>query len=254
MLTMEFFMGLLLAFARIASFLFLVPFLKGQTIPSTFKVVISLALAFFAATDMAQVEITSTGGFIFLLFLQVLMGVALAFFVEMFFQIAIMAGSLMDFDMGLSMAEVVDPSSGRRVTVMATIFHILFTVIFIAVGGMHMLIANIMYSFKFTEPNFFLMEADFIELLLVVFAYMMTATIQLALPFMATIFIVNFIFLIIGRATPQINIFANIFIVKIMLGFIFIFLAIPYLSEVFMQINDVLTERLFEILEVLVKK
>ena len=83
---------------------------------------------------------------------------------------------------------------------------------------------------------------------------MMTATVQVALPFMATIFIVNFIFLIIGRATPQINIFANVFIIKIMLGFIFILLAIPYLSEVFMQINDVLTEQLFEVLEVLVKK
>lgn len=254
MMTMEFFTGLLLAFARIASFLFMVPFLKGSTIPSMVKVVISLALALFAANDMAQVEIESTLGFVFLIFLQIMMGAALAFFVEMFFQISVMAGSLMDFDMGLSMAEVVDPSSGRRVTVMANIFHILFTVIFIAVGGMHMLIANIMYSFKFTEPNFFLADASFMELLLAVFAYMMTATIQLALPFMATIFIVNFIFLIVGRATPQINIFANIFIVKIMLGFIFIFLSLPFLSEMFMQINEVLTERLFEILEIMVKK
>lgn len=254
MITMDFFVGLLLAFARISSFLFMVPFLKGQTIPSTAKVALSLALACIVANDMSAVEVETTLGFIFLLFLQIMMGIALAFFVEMFFQIAVMAGSLMDFDMGLSMAEVVDPASGRRVTVMANIFHILFTVIFIAVGGLQMLIANIMYSFKFTEPNFFLVEADFMELLLAIFAYMMTATVQIALPFMATIFIINFIFLIVGRATPQINIFANIFIVKILLGFVFIFLSIPYLSEVFMQINDVLTERLFEIIEILVKK
>lgn len=253
-MTMDYFVGLLLAFARISSFLFMVPFLKGSTIPSTAKVAISLALAFFAAGDMTGVQVDTTLGFVTLVFLQIMMGVALAFFVEMFFQIAVMAGSLMDFDMGLAMAEVVDPTSGRRITVMSNIFKILFTVIFIAVGGLQLLIANIMYSFKFTEPNFFLLDANFIDLLLSVFAYMMVATIQIALPFMATIFIVNFIFLIIGRATPQINIFANIFIVKIMLGFIFIFLSIPFLNEVFLQINDVLTEQLFEVLELFVTK
>jgi flagellar biosynthesis protein FliR len=113
---------------------------------------------------------------------------------------------------------------------------------------------SIMYSFKFTDINFFLGEAIFIELILAVFMYMMTATVQIALPFIATIFIVNFIFLIIGRAAPQINIFANMFIVKIALGFLFIYVTMPFLGEVFMQVNDNMNLKMFEIMEVMFKK
>lgn len=246
--------GLILSFARVSSFLFFVPFLRVSYIPNSLKVVLSFSLSVYAADKMSGIELNSTMHFVALLISQIMIGLTLAFFVEMFFQIAKMAGSLMDFDMGLSMAEMVDPSNGKRITVMSNLFNILFIVVFISSGGINMLITNIMYSFKFTDPSFFLGKASFIDLLLVVFLYMMTGAIQIALPFMATIFVVNFIFLIIGRASPQINIFANMFIVKIALGLIYFLIAVPLMSEVFMQINDVITERLFEILDVLFKK
>jgi flagellar biosynthesis protein FliR len=250
----EFLVGTILAFARISSFLFFVPFLRGGFIPAMSKVVISLSLALIAGNQMGDVEVGSTLSFVLLLMSQILMGLTLAFFVDMFFQISQMAGSLMDFDMGLSMAEVVDPSNGRRTTVMANIFNILFVITFLSIGGIQTLIMSIMYSFKFTDINFFLGEAIFIELILAVFMYMMTATVQIALPFIATIFIVNFIFLIIGRAAPQINIFANMFIVKIALGFLFIYVTMPFLGEVFMQVNDNMNLKMFEIMEVMFKK
>lgn len=250
----EFMIGTILAFARIASFLFFVPFLKGSYIPSMAKVSLSLALAVFCANKVDVGEIESLTVFVFLILAQIMIGLTLALIVEMFFQVAVMAGSLMDFDMGLAMAEVVEPSSGRRVTVMATFFNILFILVFIGTGGTQILIMNIVYSFKFTDVGFFLGDAAFIEILLAVFAYMMTGAIQLALPFMATIFIVNFVFLIIGRASPQINIFANMFIIKIALGFLFIYLSLPLLGEAFVQLSEVLGERMFEIIEVMLSR
>lgn len=245
----SFLVGTILAFARVSSFLFFIPFLRGQYIPTMSKLIISLSIALFASKEMAAIELETMTAFLFLLVAQVMIGLALAFFVEMFFQVAQMVGSLMDFDMGLAMAEVVDPSNGRRVTVMASIYNILFIVVFLSVGGLNTLIVQILYSFKFTSAGFFLGETSFIELLLVVFMYMMTATIQIALPFMATIFIINFVFLIIGRASPQMNIFANMFIVKILIGFLFLYIVLPILGEVFVLMNDVMTERIFEVME-----
>lgn len=250
----DFFVGTILAFARISSFLFFVPFLRAQYIPAMSKVIISLSLAVFASGHLSEVIVTDMLSFVAILAIQILIGITLAFFVEMFFQISQLAGSLMDFDMGLSMAEVVDPSSGRRATVMSILFNILFIVTFIAVGGVQTLVLSVMYSFKFTDVQYFLGDALFIELILAVFMYMLTATIQIALPFMATIFIVNFVFLIVGRASPQLNIFANMFIVKIAIGFLFIYIAFPFLSEAFMQINDLLTEKMFEAMELMFKK
>ena len=243
----------ILVFARVTSFLFFVPFLRGSYIPSTAKVAIGMGISVYGVGMMPTVEMGNMFELFGLVVINIVIGLVLAYFVEILFQAIQMAGSLMDFDMGLSMAEVVDPSGGGRKTVVAGIYQTIFVVVFIAVGGIQALLMNLIYTFKLTDPSFFVLKGEFLEMLLATIAFMLAATLQIGLPFMASIFIVNFVFLIIGRASPQMNIFANMFMVKIMIGLVFLILILPYLSELMISYSQVINEKMQETITMIYK-
>lgn len=238
----QYIIGVILAFSRIASFLFLIQFLKSRTIPAVAKIVISLALSMAVAGQMSEVTVSTLPELIGLIVMQTLIGITLAFVVELIMTSVEIAGGIIDIDMGFSSITVLDPSSNRQVTIVSTVFSTLFTVVFIQIGGLHFLISGIIFSFKFATPEFFIGKLSFIEAILAVFSYMLVASIQIALPFIATMFIVNMVLLILGKSAPQMNIFMTMYMIKIAVGLFVLYISLPFLSEVFMQINDHLTE------------
>lgn len=252
-MNVEMLFSFIVVFARITSFLFFVPFLKGSYIPSIAKIGIAMGISIFSMGMVPKYESENMYELVAVIFLNIFIGLAMAYFVEILFQAIQMAGALMDFDMGLSMAEVVDPANGTRKTVVAGLYQTLFVIVFIAVGGVQALLMNLIYTFQLTDPKGFIFNGSFIEMIITMITFMFAATLQIALPFMASIFIVNFVFLIIGRASPQMNIFANMFIVKMMLGIIFIILALPYLNDMFASYATVLNEKLQEAITVIYK-
>jgi flagellar biosynthetic protein FliR len=195
---------------------------------------------------MGEIGVKTVPEFIMLIVIQIFIGMTLAYIVEVIFSASRMAGGLLDIDMGFSASQIIDPTNGRPTTVLSNIFFLLFMIIFISVGGINGLITGIIYSFKFTTPGFFIANDSFIEMILGVVLYMFTAAIQIALPLIATMFIINFIMLIIGKSAPQINIFANIFIIKIALGMLLLYITLPFVGEVFSQMNDVLMDKFIE--------
>lgn len=250
----QYMIGVMLAFSRVASFLFFVPFLKNNAIPSIAKVSISLAISMAVAGQMSEVVVTTLPSLIGVIVMQILVGITLAFVIEMIVASVSMAGGLIDIDMGFSAVTVIDPSSNQQVTIISNIFTIIFTLIFIQIGGIQFLISGIVYSFKFTTPAFFIGNASFIEMMLAVFSYMMLASVQIALPFTATMFIVNIVLLILGKSAPQMNIFNTMYMIKIAVGLFVLYATLPFLGEVFLQINDGLTEKFAEMMNEIFKK
>jgi len=240
--------GMILAFSRVSSFLFMIPFLKNRSIPAIAKITISLAISMGVAGKMGELQVETMPQLVGLIAVQVLIGLTLAFVVEMVFASVTIAGGILDIDMGFSAVTLIDPSSSQMTTVISNLFSILFTIIFIQVGGLNFLISGIVYSFKFTTPEFFIAKASFMEIILVVFSYMLMAAVQLALPFIATMFIVNFILLILGKSAPQMNIFLTMFMIKIAVGMVVLYLSLPFIGEVFMQINEDMTEKYMEVM------
>jgi len=241
--------GLILAFSRVASFLFMVPFLRNHGIPPIVKITISVAISMVAVEKMGKIPIETMPDMVMMIVAQMLIGFTLAFVVEMIFTAATIAGGILDIDLGFSAAQVMDPMTNHPVTVMSNFFSVLFTVVFISVGGVNFLIAGIVHSFTFTTPFFFMGHLPFQEMLLSYFNYMLVASIQIALPLMATMFIVNFILLILGKSAPQMNIFQTMFAIKIVVGIFFLYVTLPFLGEVFMELNDALMDKYLEIMK-----
>ena len=68
------------------------------------------------------------------------MGYALGLVVNLFFYIPVMAGSVIDMQMGLSMASTYDPASGIQVTATSTLLNVLMSLLFFVANGHHTMI------------------------------------------------------------------------------------------------------------------
>lgn len=247
-------LGIILSFTRVASFLFFIPFLKNKAIPAAAKIAISLGISIVAVDQIDKIEINNLVELAGMIAVQFLIGITLAFVIDMIVSAVIIAGGIVDMDLGFSAVTILDPSTNQNVTVISNIFNIIFTIVFIQVGGLHMLISGIVFSFNFLTPGFFIGNESFLEAILGVFGYMFIAAIQIALPFIATMFILNIVLLILGKSAPQMNIFLTMYMIKISVGILVLYISLPFLSEVFTQINDDMISYFSDVMNEIFKK
>lgn len=241
--------AILLAFTRVASFLYVIPLFKGRYVPHISKLAIALSIAIFVQDKMHLKDVISVGEFSVLLLMQIMMGLTLGYVVSLIFAIPQIAGGLLDMDMGYSSSSVIDPSNGTRITLLSNMYSVLFMLIFIMLGGIENLLYGIVLSFHFTKVVFFVGNLTFLDTLMQVFQYMLVSAVQIALPIIAAMFIVNVMMLIIGKIAPQLNIMMNMFPIKIAVGMMFIYFTIPIAGELFADITNNLQEHYLDVLE-----
>lgn len=229
---------IIFAFARISTFLFLLPLLSGKMIPSMAKLVVAVGLSVAVVGKIEVVNMQDTFQLIGYLIMQMVIGLTLAKIVEMLMMIPTVAGTIMDMEMGFSSISMYDPTTKQNNTILGVMLNIIFVVIFISLGGVNSLILTIIRSFELTDTLLFLGKKEFLDFYVAIFVYMMASAVQIALPIMGAMFIVNFVLLIIGKTAPQTQIFTNMFPIKIAAGILFLAVTIPILGDVFNYLTE----------------
>ncbi|EAW0600860.1 flagellar type III secretion system protein FliR [Listeria monocytogenes] len=250
----EFFLAVVIVFSRVASFLFFSPLLKGRNIPNSVKVVFGMAISIPVATWVDVSGITTLPDLLLRVTSEVVFGLALAKLVEIIAVIPKMAGFMIDYDLGFSQVNLIDPSYGTQNSITAAILDTFFVVIFLSLQGMDYLIYYLMKSFEFTASVSILFEKGFIDLLLGTLGFALASAVSIALPIMGSIFIVNIILAFISKSAPQINIFMNAFIIKITFGIFILACAVPILSTVFKNLTDEMIQQYVSFFDYLLKK
>lgn len=242
MISMDVWTAMLLAFCRIGSFLYFLPVFSGKSVPAMVKVTFGLALSISVADKINIAEIETLLELIAYAVTQVLIGVALAKIVEFFLSIPKMAGHIIDLDLGLAQASLLDYNAGSQSTLVSTLLDIFFVAIFIALGGLDYLVLTIMRSFDYTATAAALLQADFLKVVMATFLFAITSAVEIALPIMGSLFIINFALMLIGKNAPQLNIFMNAAVVKITVGILFIAISVPMFGYVFKNLTETLLE------------
>jgi len=247
-------MAIILAFTRIASFLYFIPLFQGRSVPTTAKIGISLSIAIYVQDQIKVPDVTTLGEYIVLIIMQIAIGLTLGYVVHMIFAIPQIAGSLLDMDMGFSSSQIMDPGSGQRISILANFYSVLFMLVFIMTGGIENLVYSIVLSFHFTEVVMFAGNINFLDTLLLTFQYMMVSAVQIALPIICAMFILNFMMLILGKIAPQLNILLNMFPIKIAVGLLFVYFTVNVAGEFFTTITENLNEQFMDVLESMFSK
>lgn len=206
---------------RMSGLVLMNPIFGSGNIPSRVKAALVMAFSLMLYTWSGGTMVQEPGTFLefgVMLLTEMGMGFVLGFAVQLAVFTVRYASAIIDFSMGLSMAQVYDPETKTQMTVSSEFYYVFLMLLFFAVNG-HLRLVSIFFGsaelVPFGQvvlgPGLYLAVLDiFTEALLLGF--------QLALPVIAMELVTEAAVGIMMRMIPQINVFAVNFQIKIIVG------------------------------------
>ena len=217
---------------RVASVLMTMPVFGTQLVPMRIRLYLALAITLVAAPHIPVVptlDALSLSTWI-IIAEQILIGAAMGFLLQMLFQIHVLAGQIVAMQMGLGFASMNDPSMGISVAVVAQVFTMLVTLLFLAMNGHLVVIEVLVESFTTLPIGESLLASDFHALVLR-FSWVLAAALLIGLPAITALLIVNLSFGVMMRAAPQLNIFSIGFPLTLVFGLFILWVSLNSVGE-----------------------
>ena len=227
----------LLITARMTGCVAFNPLLGRRGVPSLVKagLILLLSVSVFSITTV-QVEAPSTLLGLALMFLmELFLGYVLGLVINLFFYIPVMAGSVIDMQMGLSMASTYDPASGIQVTATSTLLNVLMSLLFFAANGHHTLIRIFLVSGRVVPFGAVALGENFYEAMIQIFLECTLLGVKLAMPILAAELMGQVGMGILMKAIPQINVFAINIELKVIIGLVLIMLMLFPFSQFLLE-------------------
>jgi len=223
--------SLIFIFLRVSSMIVVMPIFGGdRTIPVVVKgglsLLITVALFPFVNIhfDAQSLEfIPMVAGMIS----EVLIGTIIGFVARFIFAGIQFAGELIGFEMGFSVANVIDPMTSTQVSLISQFQYFIAILVFLTLNGHHVLFSAIAESFEKIAPLQFHLSGPLIQTLCLFSKDVFVVAVKISAPVMAVLIFTNIALGIVARTVPQINIFIIGFPLQIALGFIFLGLTAP---------------------------
>ncbi|WP_394232516.1 flagellar biosynthetic protein FliR [Niallia oryzisoli] len=237
----EMFPVFLLIFVRVTSFFLMMPLFSYRTIPTTFKVGFGffLAMILFADVDAAVLEID--GFYILLILKEALIGILLGFIAYLIMSAIQTAGGFIDFQMGFGMVNVMDPQTGAQSPLMGQYLYIISLFFLLMVNGHHLIIDGIYYSYQFIPLDkawLPLGSEKMLQFILKSFSTMFMIALQMSLPIVGSLFLVDVALGITARTFPQLNIFVVGIPLKIGVSFLILIVVMGTMMAVVSRIFE----------------
>ncbi len=217
---------------RIGTALILLPPPFGAVAPMRTRVALSLLLAFaigvpnvggFEPLDLSPLGVFRAGVG------EALLGSVMGLTVRLTMAAADVAGTFTGFTMGLGFATSIDPNLGEQVLPTTRLLSQFATLIFLIIGGHHMVLHALAHSATLFPPG------QAIEImknsrLLNLGGDLLAQGLRISSPVVATMFIVQVGTALISRAAPRVHIFALSFAVVSATGILTLLVSAPSLA------------------------
>lgn len=226
--------SLLFVFARITSFIVVVPGFSHKSLPNTAKIFLGLTLSLLVYTTLDTTPVyEEIILFILALFRETLIGLAMGFSAKLVFSGIEMAGQLIDFQVGYSIGAVYDPTSGVMSSYYGKLFYWLGIMVFFLLDLHHLLLKSLMSSFMVILPGELGFSTFNLEGLLYLFSYSFKIAFSIAAPMIVVLLVTDIVMGLISRTVPQINVFMLGMPLKSLLGMVlFFFLVSSFMTHI----------------------
>jgi flagellar biosynthetic protein FliR len=214
---------------RISAMFVAVPLFSIQAVPARVRLILSVAITLVIMPlipPLPTVEMFSYTGFMMAL-MQVMIGLISGFILQIVFAAVVFAGQGVALSMGLGFSMMVDPQNGQQVPVIAQIYTITTTLIFISLDGHLMLIQMLLDSFKTMPIGIEGIDKAGIWSMIAWSSRMFADGLLLSMPVITSLLLVNIIFGVAARSAPQLQIFSVGFPITMLLGMLLVWKTLP---------------------------
>jgi type III secretion protein T len=224
-----------LASSRIAIAFMVLPLFSNELVPALVRNSIFIALALVTVIVHSEVTlgVLSMSEWLSLFAKEALVGIMIGVLFGIHLWAFEAAGMLIDMQVGMSMAQIIDPLSGHQTTLIGEFLSRLANYIFITAGGLMLLTSVLMTSYTLWPiqqvlPN--LAQAG-VSLMASEFSYFFRLTMLIASPVLVVVFLIDGVMGLINRYAQQFNVSFLSSTLKILAAIAVLMMTIARLAE-----------------------
>lgn len=222
-------------FARLLGFIRLAPVFNRKEIPSlvklSFVLVLTIVLTSVVKPDVNVIK----DSFALSIVLNIVVGAMIGYMAQLIL-IAVEAGAdMINMQMGLSSAMVLDPTTSSQVSILGKAFSLLGLLIFIQLGGIYWLIQALIRSFEIFPlgaTSIPLQQLVNMDYLIELSSNVLFMGLQIASPVLLATLGQDIILGVISKIAPQVNVFQLSFLFKPCLGAAILVWILPMLINI----------------------
>jgi flagellar biosynthetic protein FliR len=218
----------LLVFIRILSFMAICPVFSQRGVPLMVRSILAGSLVL---GSWQFVEVTTTVQPMFLFGLtsikEVLLGLAMGYVSQLVFTGVEMAGQLVDFQVGFSMAQAFDPAFEIMSSQYGRMYYWVTLALVFVLDLHHLLIEGVVESFRLIPLGVLSMDGPTVDGVVQLFLGTFEMALNLAAPLVVSVLVIDIVLGIVSRTIPQINVLMLGMPIKTLTSFVLFLLLIP---------------------------
>jgi flagellar biosynthetic protein FliR len=192
--------------------------------------ILAVAVVLFLSGDGRLAAEVGVAEYVVMCFHEVLLGLFLAFVLQVVLLAIRVAGELIGVEMAFNMASIVDPGTGISTPLVTQIYEAMFFLGLLAVNGHHWLLRALQGSFERAPIGGVGLEPEAAGLVLELFERMFMAGITFAAPVLFLLMLVSVLVGLLSRLVPQINVLEVGFNLRVAVGLVAILAFTPFLA------------------------
>jgi flagellar biosynthetic protein FliR len=228
----------MLAFARIAAMVMLLPGLGESNIPVRVKLSTALLLTLIMLplhrADY-HIDMGSISGLLVLMLHEIIVGIVLGATARVTLSALQVAGSIIAQQVGLGFVTSVDPTQGQQGVLIGNFLTLLGIAMLFATDSHHLLIAALSDSYKIFSPGDIMPSGDVASLATQAFTAAFKLGLQLSAPFLVFGLVFNIGLGVLARLMPQMQVYFVGVPLSIFAGFLILALVLTAMMSTFLD-------------------
>jgi flagellar biosynthesis protein FliR len=222
---------LLLVMTRVTAMITMLPVIGSPQVPGVVKAGFSLFVSMIALSipGIGSTPIPEgLGPMILGAAGEAFIGLAMGFTVRLVLEAVNFAGHMAGFQMGFTIANVIDPITGDQVSIVANFQTMAATVIFIVTGLYEKTIEGVIRSFQLVGPGTVVFRSGGMEEFITLGGQLFSQAVIIGAPLIIVLLLANISMGLMSRVFPQMNVFFIGFPVTIALGLLVLAASTPF--------------------------
>jgi flagellar biosynthetic protein FliR len=226
--------GFVMVLTRISAFFLVLPVFGWQSIPVRIKVAMTVMLAiFFSMITPFNInsDQISTAEAVLLIANEATYGLALGLIATIVFAAVRFGGRIIEREMGLAMAQILDPLTGERAQPLGSLMEMIFIILVLSANGHHLFLLIISRSYESFPAGSIPTIPVLAEGIITAGSTMLIHGLKLAAPIFAAFLLLMVILAVLARMVPEMNILFISFPLRIGLGLLMVAIFLPFIGS-----------------------
>jgi len=234
-------LGFVMVLTRISAFFLVLPVFGWDSIPVRIKVAVTILVTIFFSLiipvhiQSGQISIVKA---VLLLANEATYGLALGLIASFVFAAVKFSGRIIEQQMGLTMAEILDPLTGEDTQALGALLEMIFILLFLSANGHHLFLLVISRSYETfpvgSIPTIPIMAGGIIK----AGSTLLMAGLKLSAPMLAAFLLLMVVLAVFARMIPEMNIMFESLPMCVGLGLLMVAIFLPFINTFVAEFAD----------------